>query len=202
MKIMGLKELEKIYETHAKIYDLTRWIFVWNRKKAIDKLDLEEGESVLVVGCGTGYEFKSILKKIGEAGKIIGIDYSKHMLDKARKKIEKNCWKNIELVQADAAKYFSPKVDAVLYSYSVTMIPDWRKSLQNSFEALKTGGKLVIVDFSEIRIPILKQILNYQFKQYGVHNKLPIQTELKKYFKNVEFTKYFAGYNFITKGVK
>ncbi len=198
---MSLKELEQMYKIHSKIYDLTRWLFVWNRKKAIDKLELKEGNVVLVVGCGTGYEFKFIEDKIGNAGKIIGIDYSKHMLDKAKKKIKKHGWKNIELVKADAAKYFPAKVDAVLYSYSITMIPEWKKSLQNSIKSLKKGGRLVIVDFSEMRILFLKQILNHHFRKYGVDNVLPIQIELEKYFKKVEFEEYFAGYNFIAKCV-
>ncbi len=224
---MGLKEIEEMYLFHSKFYDITRPFFVWNRKKAIEELKLQEGEKVLVVGCGTGYGFNVILEKIGKTGKIIGVDYSKEMLEKARQKFGNNNllpdlkvevstpWKflksrriiknfndNVELIQADAAKYKPSPVDAVLYSYSITMIPEWQKSLRNSWEALKKGGRLVVVDFSEVHIPLLKQLLNWHLKKHGVNNHLPLQKELRKYFEEFSYKEYFFGYNFIAKAIK
>jgi len=194
---MGLKKIKKIYKFQSQFYDLTRWIFVWNRKKALIKLNLKQGEKVLVVGCGTGYGFDFINKKIGIKGEIIGVDYSSHMLDKARKKINKYKLKNIKLIQIDAVKYIPPKVDVVIYSYSITMVPEWRKSLENSIRVLKEGGRIVITDFSEINVPILRLLLNLRFKKYGVNNKLPLKKELDKYFNNIDYKEYFLGYNFI-----
>ncbi|PIN80210.1 hypothetical protein COV11_04460 [Candidatus Woesearchaeota archaeon CG10_big_fil_rev_8_21_14_0_10_30_7] len=199
---MGLNELEKMYALHSKFYDLTRWLFVWNRKKAINKLELQKGETILVVGCGTGYGFEYILEKIGETGKLIGIDYSSHMLEKARKKVKKYLWKNVELIQADAAKYTTKNVNAVLYSYSITMIPEWKKSLQNSYKSLKKNGRLVIVDFGKCKIPVIKQVLDWNFKKHGVNNYIFLKKELKKYFKKVSYTEYFKGYNFIVNSIK
>ncbi|MBI4918379.1 class I SAM-dependent methyltransferase [archaeon] len=197
---MSLKEIEKMYSFHSKFYDITRPFFVWNRKKAIGKLELKEGSKILVVGCGTGYGFDRILEKIGKTGKIIGVDYSKDMLENARQKFGNI--DNVELIQADAAKYKPEQVDAVFYSYSITMIPEWQKSLRNSWEALKKGGALVIVDFSEIQVPLLKHILNWNLRKHGVNNHLPLQKELRKYFEELNYKEYFLGYNFIAKAIK
>ncbi|MBI5065159.1 class I SAM-dependent methyltransferase [Candidatus Woesearchaeota archaeon] len=199
---MSLKDVEQMYALHSKFYDITRWLFVWNRNKAINKLELNEGNTVLVVGCGTGYGFDKILEQIGRNGKIIGIDYSKHMLGKARQKVQKNKWNNVELIQADAAYYKTKNVDAVLYSYSITMIPEWQKSLRNSYDALNKGGKLVIVDFGEIKTPLLKQLLNWNFRKHNVDNHLNLRKELVNYFDEVDVTQYCFGYNFILMAIK
>ncbi len=199
---MSLKEVEQMYALHSKFYDLTRWLFVWKRKKAIEELNLKEGNTVLVVGCGTGYGFDKILELIGRNGKLIGIDYSKHMLDKARQKVQQNKWTNVELIQADAAYYKTKNIDAVLYSYSITMIPEWQKSLRNSYEALKKGGRLVIADFGEIKILLLKQILNWWLRKHKVDNHLNLRKELIKYFEDVDKTEYFFSYNFILVAIK
>lgn len=199
---MGLKEIKQMYKLHSKFYDITRWIFIWNRYRAIKELDAGRGDSVLIVGCGTGYGFDKILSRIGDSGKIIGVDYSEDMLEKARRKVEKNKWKNIELIQADASYYKAKNIDEVLYSYSISMIPEWCKSLRNSYESLNKGGRLVIVDFGEVKIPILKQLINFILKRHRVNNKLELKKELKKYFKDAEYKEYFFGYSFIIKAIK
>ena len=197
---VSLKNIERMYKIHSLFYDATRWMFLWNRRSAIEKIGLEKGYVVLVVGCGTGYGFGQFLNVVGEKGRVIGVDYSKSMLDTARRKVEKAGWKNVQLVQADAAKYETRGVDAVLYSYSLSMIPEWRESLKNSFKSLKKTGKIVIIDFSEIKIFFLKQLFKWYFSKFGVDTSLPVMEEFRKYFKDVDYEGHFNSY--IMRGVK
>lgn len=100
---------------YSEMWD--RWARVWDsmlslvgyddayRGRAVEKLALKGGDSVLDLACGTGLNFKFLEEKIGRQGKIIALDYSRVMLEKAREKIKANNWLNITLVQADASNF-------------------------------------------------------------------------------------------------
>jgi ubiquinone/menaquinone biosynthesis C-methylase UbiE len=72
------------------------------RREAIQMLDLTRGDMVVDIGCGTGLNFPLLQEVIGSEGKIIGVDLSDAMLDKARRRALENDWKNVELVCMDA----------------------------------------------------------------------------------------------------
>ena len=107
------KKIEAIYagKVVAQHYDLPISHFFKRYKRlAFDDSSLKTGDKVLVFCCGTGLDFPHILKKIGKEGEIVGVDFSSEMLNQAKKKIRKNRWKNIELIEADVTK-FKNKLD-------------------------------------------------------------------------------------------
>lgn len=90
------------------------------RKEAAEAMNLEEGDRVLEVGCGTGGNFRYIHNEVGREGEIVGIDISEGMLEKAERKIERNNWENVELVHGDGAQIeLDEKFDAVLFSFCI-----------------------------------------------------------------------------------
>ncbi|MCK4658533.1 MAG: methyltransferase domain-containing protein [Phycisphaerae bacterium] len=138
--------LQRFYRWNAPIYDLTRWAILRGREAALDALCLTAGDRVLEVGCGTGLNLVRIAGRVGEHGCVVGVDISCHMLARARRRRRGN----IYLIQADAARLaLRMRFDAVLMSYSLTMIPDWRGALQQACDLLKPGGIIVVLDFAE-----------------------------------------------------
>jgi len=118
------------------------------RKKAIESLHLEAGDTVVDIGCGTGANFPMLLEIVGQNGKIIGVDFTDAMLAKARGRIETKGWRNVELVQSDAALYrFPDKVDGIISTFAIIYVPEFDDIIRNGSRSLVAGGRLVVLDF-------------------------------------------------------
>jgi S-adenosylmethionine-diacylgycerolhomoserine-N-methlytransferase len=141
----------KYYRFQSKIYDWTRWMFLFGRKEAARRFMTDPKGSYLEVGCGTGLNFPLFIPKVDPAaGSFVGLDFSKDMLARALPKVRGDAFRHVGLVAADATRMqFRRKFDGIIFAYSLTMIPDWRKSLQKAFEHLKPGGTLAVLDFDQ-----------------------------------------------------
>ena len=141
--------LESYYKIHAAIYDLTRWSFLYGRKKAINELkyfDMNPTE-ILEIGCGTGVNLIELTKKFPQS-QFTGIDLSAEMLDKADGKstIQKF---EVELILEDYLNFDSAKkYDIILFSYALTMMGKYKSAiLEKAVYDRNTGGMITIVDF-------------------------------------------------------
>ena len=72
------------------------------RQKAVELLDLKEGDRVLDVGCGPGGSFPYLVRAVGQSGQVVGVEISPVISINARRRIEKNGWRNVQLIEADA----------------------------------------------------------------------------------------------------
>ena len=144
--------IEHTYKNWAKVYDQLTPIYLLGnerrlRNETIDSLHLQAGQSVLEIACGTGRNFPLILEKIGLDGKLVGVDSTAAMLARARERVERAGWKNVQLVQADAARISFPgKFDAAVCTLAFGVIPDHRAALEHMLAHLKPGGWLAIGD--------------------------------------------------------
>ena len=78
---------------------------------------------------------------------VIGVDASVGMLAQARQLVRRHGWKNVRLIHQDAAGLdLEDQVDAVFFSLSYSVLPDRATVLQKAWEALRPGGRLVIMD--------------------------------------------------------
>ncbi|MFC2087330.1 methyltransferase domain-containing protein, partial [Bacteroidota bacterium] len=119
------------------------------KKLAIMESSLEKGDTVIVFCCRTGLDFPPILKKIGKEGRIIGIDFSSVMLKKAREKIRKNNWQNIELIEDDVTQLKNAnnfKADAGVCTLGKTIIPNFKLAIHNLLSSVKYQGEIIIGD--------------------------------------------------------
>ncbi len=113
------------------------------RKKAVEKLKLKPGNTVLDLACGTGLNFSYLQEAVGENGKIVGFDYSKEMLNAARGRVESNCWRNVELIPGDAAELsLKYQVDGVLSTLGISAIRHHKEALE------KLLGNLEVEEFN------------------------------------------------------
>ncbi len=138
------------YDFAEKFYRLLGCRIPKYRKMSIDALELSKGDTVVELGCGTGSNFSLVLDAIGPDGKLIGVDITNKMLEQARKKAQKNGWKNVELVLCDVAEYKIPDgVDGIFSTGALSYSPQYDKIIKQGHEALKTGKNFVLLDFKK-----------------------------------------------------
>src|SRR5437588_11518390 len=141
--------LIETYRKSARHYDITSQLYFaqWaHRRKAVQALGLRLGDSVVEVACGTGLNFPLIEQQIGPEGRIVGVDLTDAMLAQAQHRIETNGWGNVSLVQADAAEFEFPGVDAILATYPHALLPDSHRVIAHGAAALSAGGRWVVLD--------------------------------------------------------
>lgn len=154
---LNKKSIELLYQKRAKRYDISANTYYLlgirefaYRKMAAQALNLKQGDTVVEIACGTGLNFKYLRKKVGPEGKIIGVDLTPEMLSKAEERINRNGWSNITLVQSDAATYpFPGRVDGIISTFALTLVPEYDKVIQRGAAALSPGSRFVIVDFKK-----------------------------------------------------
>jgi phosphatidylethanolamine/phosphatidyl-N-methylethanolamine N-methyltransferase len=94
--------IRRIYNVWAPIYQLANLYLLGQlprmRRLAVERLQLEPGDSVLEISCGTGANFPFLQEQVGPGGRLVGLDYTQAMLDEARRLVEERGWQNVELL--------------------------------------------------------------------------------------------------------
>ena len=142
-----------MYRVQRYFYDITRKYYLLGRDKLLDEMDVRSGESVLEAGCGTARNLIILSRRHPEEN-LFGLDASAAMLEIAQAKADAAGVKNISLKTALADDFsfdhtfaLAKPFDKIFFSYSISMIPPWRESIDNALKNLKSGGELFIVDF-------------------------------------------------------
>ncbi len=196
---MARSAVQGFYRYHAYIYDWTRWTILHGRKRAVARLELEPDSDVLEVGCGTGLNFRYVLERLDPArGRLVGLDFSGDMLRQARKRIAARGWRNVELVEADAARMdLGRRFHGILFAYSLTMIPDWPAAIERAAAHLAPGGRLVVLDFSRFAAwGPLGALMRGWLRLNHVETLRPYEDKLRATFPRVDVSYWLGGYNF------
>lgn len=164
------KIIDKYYQFQAKIYDATRWSFLFGRKELIRRLPGLREPLVVEIGCGTGYNLKRLISRYPD-GQFYGIDLSPDMIERAEKNLS-NHTNKVTLLKAPyekGHKLFPRPADLVLFSYSLTMInPQWQELIDQALLDLKPGGYLALVDFHNSRFDWFKShMANHHVRMDG-----------------------------------
>lgn len=133
-------------------------------KKLVELVNINKGNAVLDVACGTGVVTNEIQKKIGKSGYVIGIDTSNTAIKIAKK--WNNNKVNVNFVNIDAEKFsFSKKFDVVTCQYALFFFPNAQKALKNMKNSLKESGSIGIsVHGSKDKVPFFSSILDSVIK--------------------------------------
>jgi demethylmenaquinone methyltransferase/2-methoxy-6-polyprenyl-1,4-benzoquinol methylase len=133
------------YRALARTYDAATEMFNALRAGAVDLLDLQPGQVVLDVGCGTGLCFERVQQRIGPTGWIIGVDPSAEMLELADARCTQEGWRNVTLIEAPAdAVTLRRDVDAVLFCATHDVLQS-QSAVGNVLRHLRRGGRCVAV---------------------------------------------------------
>ncbi|MBC8458176.1 MAG: arsenite methyltransferase [Deltaproteobacteria bacterium] len=111
-------------------------------------IQIKPGDTVLDLGSGAGNDCFVARALVGEAGKVIGLDFSDNMLEKARKNAEKLGYSNIEFIAGDIEDMPIPhnSVDVVVSNCVLNLVPDKQKAFSGIYKVLKPGGSFSISD--------------------------------------------------------
>lgn len=165
------QQVADMFDDIAVKYDflnrfLSAGIDVGWRKKAIRQLQELHPKKILDVATGTA-DVAIMASGILKPEKIIGIDISDGMLEIGRQKITKQGLNGIiELLNGDSEtiNFGDATFDAVTVAFGVRNFQHLEKGLSEIKRVLKPGGKLVVLEFSQPKMPVVKSIYNLYMK--------------------------------------
>jgi len=203
--------MNAMYRYQRYFYNITRKYYLLGRDKLIAQMNIQPGENILEVGCGTGRNLIILAKKYPNAN-FFGLDASSEMLRTAQTKIDAENLKNISLETALADDFNYQKTfnlekpfDRIFFSYSISMISTWKESIAVVLANLMRGGSFYIVDFYDQKdLPRwFRSVLKNWLRRFHVQfwsGLLPHLEELEKQgLGKLEITSIARRYAFITK---
>ena len=214
MTVTASNSLIGLYRSRSKLYDFTARLYPFvgfqqnaYRKQAVRALGLQSGDTVVDVGCGTGLNFPSLQQAVGPTGKIVGVDITDAMLDRARQRVATEQWANVELVQSDMADFAFPSgLSGVLSTFALTLTPEFDAVIRLGSAALLPGKRWVVLDFRlpDNRLarlaPLLERVLTRPFGgTLAMAGRHPWDS-MQKYLRNVTLTELFLGFAYIASG--
>jgi S-adenosylmethionine-diacylgycerolhomoserine-N-methlytransferase len=198
--------MNRMYRRQRYIYDGTRRYYLLGRDQLIAGLQPASGASVLEIGCGTGRNLVWAARRHPDV-RFFGIDVSTEMLTSAISAISRHgLTDRIRVAHGDGTA-FNPNFlfgvasfDHVMISYSLSMIPDWRRVLQAAANSLRPGGRLHVVDFGgQERLPgISRTLLRRWLAMFDVTPRDDLELALSAMAKatgaDLKFERPFRGY--------
>ena len=191
------EKLQQYYRFQSRIYDLTRWAFLFGRSKVLNKIPLlaDDVNYILEVGCGTGRNLIKLAEKYPKAI-IIGIDISEDMVEIASEATR--MYPNIQVIRTAFPPDAVGKFDIVLMSYVLTMMnPGWEFWITAVNSLLKPRGYFAVVDFHNSPFQWFKN----HMKGHHVKMEGHVMESLRSNFKHFDYqieNAYFGCWSYFT----
>ena len=149
--------LQRYYKLHARLYDATRWTFLFGREQLVRlaatevrRRDTGQAPVVIEVGCGTGHNLHSLARALPTA-RLTGVDMCEPMLRRARSSMTRR-GECVSLRCAPYGRDSLPKAsaDLIVFSYALSMFnPGHEAALDTAAWHLQPGGCVAVVDFND-----------------------------------------------------
>ena len=149
--------MDKVYRHQRHIYDFTRKYYLLGRDRLVRELDAKPGERIVEIGCGTARNLIRVAEAYPQT-QLYGLDASAAMLRTASESLERSRLMQRVTLRHALADDLRPALfgldqsfDHAIFSYSLSMIPDWRSALVTAARAVQPGGRIHVVDFGDMR---------------------------------------------------
>lgn len=176
------------------------------RQKAVELLKLKTGDRVLDVGCGPGGSFPYLVHAVGQSGEVVGVEISPKISVNARRRITKNGWKNVHVIEGAAqAVHLTGPFDGLLM-FAAADVYGSEEALENIFSHLRDharvaafGAKLSSRRLGSILNPVLKMLFNLSFSTTPRPDYEPWRMLMQRVQK-LDVEEYFFGLMFLCWG--
>lgn len=166
--------VHQIFSSIASKYDWMNTVMTFNRDKywrrfTVEQADLSEGSTALDVCCGTGKLCLELAKKVGETGKVIGLDFCENMLRVAERNLSKHpLGARIELVHGNAMDLPFPDntFDCATVGFALRNVPDVTQTLKEMMRVVKPGGKVISLELAKPSAPVFRQLFWLYFEKF------------------------------------
>ncbi|HBL77780.1 MAG: arsenite S-adenosylmethyltransferase [Bacteroidetes bacterium GWF2_42_66] len=150
---------------------------------------LKEGETVLDLGCGGGFDIFLAASQVGKTGKAIGVDMTPKMVSLARSNAEKGGFENTDfrLGEIEYLPVADNTVDVIISNCVINLSPEKQKVFNESFRVLKPGGRLAISDV--VALQQFPEAIKNDLELYGgcISGASPVD-EVENMLKNAGFS--------------
>ncbi len=123
------------------------------RARTARALDLDLGDTVVEMGCGTGANLAYLRGQVGPEGTVVGVDVSAGVLSRAAEHVRREGWENVHLVRADATRppLRKTEADAVVATFVVGMFPDPEGVVEEWCEFVGPTGNIALLNAARSR---------------------------------------------------
>ncbi len=178
--------LERYYRFHSRIYDATRWSFLFGRSAIIEEAArfAPQPARILEIGCGTGRNLVLLASRFPQA-EITGLDLSEAMLDLSRAKTA-HLPRPVRLLHRAYDAPLGESFDLVLFSYALTMFnPGYDVAIRAAAADLALGGHLAVVDFHDSPISAFRRWMGVNHVRMEAHLLPLLQTTVTPVHENI-----------------
>ncbi|MBX2884167.1 MAG: bifunctional demethylmenaquinone methyltransferase/2-methoxy-6-polyprenyl-1,4-benzoquinol methylase UbiE [Granulosicoccus sp.] len=171
----------QVFDSVATRYDVMNDLMslgihrIWKRF-TISQSGVRPGQQVLDLAGGTGDLAAHFSKRVGKKGLVVLADINATMLETGRDKLtDQAVVGNLEYVQADAEQlpFADESFDCLTIAFGLRNVTDKDKALRSMYRVLKTGGRLLVLEFSKPVLPLLSKAYDaYSFSALPLMGKL------------------------------
>ena len=175
--------MNNYYKNQAKHYDSYRHEMLHGKLPLMTSISFYKNMKILLLAGGTGDILDYMKNIIPSIDKIVVSDISTAMIEYANLRVKKNDWTNIICRCEDATELNTEeKFDLIIISYSLTMIPSWKKVIDKSIECLSDNGQLAVCDFTSTNKQFT--LCKYLWKKCFSINHINLHEEYIPYIKS------------------